>query len=63
MLKNDYIVDCISGEVIWISSDIKQILRAYYMIKFDPEKKIYLFLPQRRNDIFKIIFYESGDVD
>ena len=59
-MKNmDYIVQIDSGEVIWVSYSVKNILIAYYMLGYD-KRGFHFFSKSQRKEIFKIIDYEKN---
>lgn len=55
----EYIVDIESGEVIWISYNVKNILSAYNLIGYDVKRKFLFFSHSKRKEIIEIIKYES----
>jgi hypothetical protein len=60
MLKlTEYIVEVPSGEIIWITKSVKNILLSYNMINYDVNKKFYFFNSIKRRDIDNIINYET----
>lgn len=58
MRNMEYIVEIDSGEVIWISYSIKNILNSYNMLGYD-KRGFHFFNKLKRNQIFEIINYES----
>lgn len=55
----EYIVEVPTGEVIWITRSIRNILLSYNMISYDVNKKYYFFNQIRRKEIENIINYET----
>lgn len=58
-IKKEYIVDSKTGEVIWISFNVKNILCAYFLIGYDKEKNMFFFNTRKREQILEIIRYEE----
>lgn len=57
--EKEYIVDIITGEVIWVSYSTKNILLAYNYLGFDTKRKIYFFNTKNREKIMNVIRYED----
>lgn len=55
----EYIVEVPSGEVIWITRSVRNILLSYNMISYDVNKKYYFFNQIKRKEIENIINYET----
>jgi hypothetical protein len=51
----EYIVDSVTGEVIWVSYVIKNILIAYDFLSYDYEKNMYFFMTKDKDEIIKEI--------
>lgn len=58
MEKVNYIVEIDSGEVIWVSYCVKNILNSYNLLGYD-KRGFYFFSKYKKKEILKIIDYES----
>lgn len=57
--KEDYIVDIETGEVIYLSYNNKNILYAYNLLSYDPERRFSFFKHTKKTQILKILKYEN----